>query len=77
MRTMKTNNNQSNSNQEKALDAFCANIHGSLELAAKLEAFLQDHMRVEHPDQVNWAQVGDARRIHEALKELATTFNLI
>jgi len=29
------------------------------------------------PDEVNWAHVGDAGRIRESLKEIASTFNLI
>lgn len=61
---------------EKALDAFCHHIASARELTTLIARHLDNHMEVE-PDEVNWANAGDANRIHDALKEIATTFNLI
>ena len=63
-------------NQEKALAAFCHHVANARELTTLIARLLDDHMEVG-ADEVNWAHVGDAGRIHEALKEIATTFNLI
>ena len=80
MTTMKTQNAPAKTtrktNQEKALDAFCHHVASARELTTLIARHLDDHMEVG-PDEVNWANVGDANRIHEALKEIATTFNLI
>lgn len=63
-------------NNEKALEAFCHNVASARELTTLIARHLGDHMEIA-PDEVNWAHVGDANRIHEALKEIASTFNLI
>jgi hypothetical protein len=80
MTTMKTqtapNKTTRKPNQQKALDAFCHHVASARELTTLIARHMDDHMEVA-PDEVNWAHVGDANRIHEALKEIATTFNLI
>jgi hypothetical protein len=80
MTTMKTENaprkTTRETNQKKALAAFCHHVASARELTTLIARHLDDHMEVG-PDEVNWANVGDANRIHEALKEIATTFNLI
>jgi hypothetical protein len=80
MATMKTQNapakTASKTSQEKALDAFCHHLASARELTTLIARHLGDHMEVA-PDEVNWANAGDASRIHEALKEIAATFKLI
>jgi hypothetical protein len=80
MTTMKTqsapNKTTRKPNQQKALDAFCHHVASARELTTLIARHMDDHMEAA-PDEVNWAHVGDANRIHEALKEIATTFNLI
>ncbi len=54
-------------NNEKALQAFCINVADARELTTLIARHLDDHMEVG-VDEVNWAHVGDAGRIREALK---------
>ena len=76
MATMKTQNNITTKNAAKALEAFCHHVASARELTTLIARHLDDHMEVG-ADEVNWAHVGDAARIHEVLKEIAATFNLI
>ena len=80
MYTMKTRNKPiktaEESNQEKALQAFVYHVARARELVSVIESHLDEHMGVDS-EEVNWANVGDANRTHEALKEIATTLNLI
>lgn len=62
--------------QEKALEAFCHHIASARELNTLIRRYLDDHMELA-PDEVTWANTGDANRIHNALREIAATFNLI
>ena len=62
--------------KDEARDAFIDRIASARELLTLLTRHLDDHMEVA-PDEVNWAHVGDAGRIRESLKEIASTFNLI
>lgn len=64
-----------NTINEKALQAFCINLGDARELVTLLARHLDEHMKVG-PDEVHWGHVGDAGRIRESLKEIATTFNL-
>jgi len=80
MTTMKTqttpSKNTRNASNEKALAAFCNNVANARELLTLISRHLDNHMEVG-PDEVNWAHAGDAGRIYESLKEVASTFNLI
>jgi len=64
------------SNKEQARDAFLHNIGSARELVALLARHLDDHMGVA-PDEVNWANAGDAGHLVELLKEAARGCNLI
>ena len=68
--------NARKTNNKKALQAFCTNVADARELVTLIARHLDDHMGMG-PDEVNWAHVGDAGRIRESLKEIASTFNLI
>ena len=60
----------------EARDAFIDRIASARELLTLLARHLDDHMEVA-PDEVNWANVGDAGRLVEVLKEAARGCNLI
>jgi hypothetical protein len=62
--------------QQKALQAFCHHLASARELNTLIGRHLDDHLGLG-PDEVNWAHVGDASRLHNALREIATTCNLI
>jgi hypothetical protein len=64
------------SNQDQARDAFLLRIGNARELVTMLARHLDDHMGVG-PDEVNWANVGDAGHLVEVLKEAARGCNLI
>jgi hypothetical protein len=79
--TMKTNKTATakatrRSNKEQARDAFLLRIGSARELVTMLARHLDDHMGVG-PDEVNWANVGDAGHLVEVLKEAARGCNLI
>jgi hypothetical protein len=60
----------------EARNAFLLHIGDARELVAMLARHLEDHTGVA-PDQVNWANVGDAGRLIEVLKQAARGCNLI
>jgi len=62
--------------KDEARDAFIDRIASARELLTLLTRHLDDHMEVA-PDEVNWANVGDAGRLVEVLKEAARGCNLI
>jgi hypothetical protein len=64
------------SSLNEARDAFIFHIGDARELVAMLARHLDDHMSVA-PDEVNWANVGDAARLVEVLKQAARGCNLI
>ena len=64
------------STKDDARDAFIHNIGSARELVAMLARHLDDHMGVA-PDEVNWANAGDAAHLVEVLKEAARGCNLI
>ena len=64
------------SNKDEARDAFIDRIASARELITLLTRHLDDHMEVA-PDEVNWANVGDAGRLVEVLKDAARGCNLI
>ena len=55
--------------------AFVHEVAHAEMLAEKILQFLGDNMNV-NPDTLNWAHVGDATRIREALREITEIFNL-
>ena len=67
---------QRRSSKDEARDAFIHRIASARELITLLTRHLDDHMEVA-PDEVNWANVGDAGRLVEVLKEAARGCNLI
>jgi hypothetical protein len=76
---MKTNcrpkKQNTNSKSEKALDVFIHEVGSARELVTLIRRFLDEHLETA-PDEVNWANVGDAARIRAGLQEIAQTFNL-
>jgi len=72
---MKTLNKPRNPASKNALDAFTHEVGSARELVTLIRRFLDEHMETA-PDEVNWANVGDAARIRAALQEIAQTFNL-
>jgi len=64
------------SNKDQARDAFIHRIASARELITLLTRHLDDHMGVA-PDEVNWANAGDAGHLVELLKEAARGCNLI
>jgi len=80
MATMKTQiapaKNTRQTSNEKALAAFCHHVGNARELTTLIARHLGDHMEVG-PDEVHWGHTGDAARIENALREIATTFRLI
>ena len=62
--------------KDEARYAFIDRIARARELLTLLTRHLDDHMEVA-PDEVNWANVGDAGRLVEVLKEAARGCNLI
>ena len=64
-----------NTASPNALDAFTHEVGSARELATLIRRFLDEHMETA-PDEVNWANVGDAARIRAGLQEIAQTFNL-
>jgi hypothetical protein len=64
------------SNADQAQNAFIHHIASARELITRLTRHLDDHMEVA-PDEVNWANVGDAGHLVELLKEAARGCNLI
>jgi len=64
------------SNKDQARDAFLHHIGSGRELVTMLARHLDDHMNIA-PDEVNWANVGDAGHLVELLKEAARGCNLI
>ena len=78
--TMKTQiapaKNTRRTSNKKALVAFCRHVGNARELTTLIARHLGDHMEVG-PDEVHWGHTGDAARIENALREIATTFRLI
>jgi hypothetical protein len=64
------------STKDEARDAFLNNIGSARELVAMLARHLDDHMGVA-PDEVNWANAGDAAHLVEVLNQAARGCNLI
>jgi len=63
-------------NQEKALEAFSHHVASARELLTLIRRHMDDHMEVS-PDEVNWANVGDAAHTVDELKNVARFLNLI
>ena len=63
-------------NQEKALAAFTHHIGSARELLTQITRYIDDHLGVA-PENVNWANVGDAAHTVEELKSIARFLNLI
>ena len=72
---MKTLNKPRKPASKNALDAFIHEVGSARELVTLIRRFLDEHMETA-PDEVNWANVGDAARIRAGLQEIAQTFNL-
>ena len=64
------------SSKEEARESFIHHVASARELMTLLRRHLDDHMGIG-PDEVNWAHVGDAARLAEALKKAARGCNLI
>ena len=64
------------STKEEAREAFLHNIGSARELVAMLARHLDDHLGIA-PDEVNWANAGDAAHLVEVLKQAARGCNLI
>lgn len=64
------------STKDEARAAFIHHIGSARELVAMLARHLDDHMGVA-PDEVNWANAGDASHLVEILKQAARGCNLI
>ncbi|XHR30393.1 MAG: hypothetical protein ACFUZC_07490 [Chthoniobacteraceae bacterium] len=64
------------STKDEARDAFTHHIGSARELVAMLTRHLDDHLGVA-PDEVNWANAGDAAHLVELLKQAARGCNLI
>ena len=64
------------STKDEARAAFLNNIGNARELVAMLARHLDDHMGVA-PDEVNWANAGDAAHLVEVLMQAARGCNLI
>ena len=73
---MKTTNIAFQNSLDQARAAFLHNIGSARELVTLLSRHLDDHMGVA-PDEVNWANAGDAGHLVEVLKEAARGCNLI
>jgi hypothetical protein len=55
-------------NAEKAMAEFMATVEEIRQVAWKLHEAADDHLGVD-PEKVNWAHVGDAKRILGQLRE--------
>ena len=64
------------SNRNEARDAFIHNVASAREFLTLLTRHLDDHMGLG-PDEINWADAGDAARLVETLKDAARGCNLI
>ncbi len=60
----------------QAREEFAHHVASARELSTLLRRHLDDHMEVA-PDEVDWANVGDAAHLVELLKEAARFCNLI
>ena len=69
MTTMKTQKTPVKTNQEKALATFVNRTQACRDLAAKINAHLEDHMG-EAPEDVTWGNVGDAAHIQMLLEQI-------
>ena len=54
---------------EKAIDRFIGLTAENTKMLEKLTSHMEDHMET-NPDNINWANVGDAGRVNEGLKDI-------
>jgi chaperonin cofactor prefoldin len=56
-------------NNDQALNAFIGAKASIDQMLSELQAMSNDHFNT-HPDEINWADVGNVSRIERRLKEL-------
>lgn len=61
---------------DEALQAFMTRISTARSLLSALEAHLDDHMGIS-PEDVTWANAGDAGRLVEKLEDIAEAFQAV
>ena len=59
----------------ESIQAFVIKVQDARVMVERLDQYLADHME-KGPDEITWANVGDAARLANALDEICQTFGL-